>query len=133
MLEKDMIQQRGFRNVVEDGSMSGFQLRIRTPYYRGIWASLLEGANVTVDGEVFAKEDIRWTLAGTSFSLQELENSSGLRWQFDDAATLTVPKAGGLEPGLHEVKVELRFRASYMPENMQPWIERAQRKITLVA
>ena len=50
---------------------------------------------MTVDGEVFAREDIRWTLAGTSFTLQELENSSMLRWQFDDAATLTVPKAGG--------------------------------------
>ena len=37
MLEAHVIQTRGFTNV--DG---GFQVTVRCPYYRGIWASLLE-------------------------------------------------------------------------------------------
>ena len=132
MLEKEMIQLRGFKNVFVEGDPAGFQVRIRTPYYRGIWASLLEGAEVTVDGEKFAKETIQWTLGEKMYTLAELEASTDLRWQFDEAAVLTVPRPGGLATGTHDIKVSLFFRASYMPENMQPWVEHTQRSVTLV-
>ena len=46
MLEREMIQTHGFRNVTADGRITGFRVRIRIPYYRGVWASLLEGADV---------------------------------------------------------------------------------------
>ncbi len=131
MLEKDMIQSRGFKNVSKDGKLTGFQLRIRTPYYRGIWASLLEGADVSVDGEHFTRDKILWTLGGKTFTLAEVEASNDLRWQFDEAAVLTVPKAGGLAPGLHRIAVKLAFRASYMPPDMGAWITPAERTLTL--
>lgn len=131
MLEKGMIQSRGFRNLSKAGRMTGFQIRIRTPYYRGIWASLLEGADVSVDGEEFSREKILWTLGDKTFTLSELEASRDVRWPFDEAAVLILPKPGGLDIGMHEVRVKLAFRASYMPPDMGPWITNAERKIAL--
>ncbi|HTR25560.1 MAG TPA: DUF6379 domain-containing protein [Terriglobales bacterium] len=131
MLEKGMIQSRGFKVVSKDGKITGFQVRIRTPYYRGIWASLLEGADVSVDGEEFSRDKILWTLGNKTFTLSELEASRDVRWPFDEAAVLTVPKTGGLDVGMHDVRVKLVFRASYMPPDMGPWITVAERKIAL--
>jgi hypothetical protein len=131
MLEKEVIQLFGFRNVSKDGVTAGFQVRIRIPYYRGIWASLLEGADVAIDGEEFAREDILWTLGDRTLSLAELEAATEVRWPFDEPAVLTVPKPGGLAIGMHDVHVKLAFRASYMPPDMGPWITRCQRKLAL--
>ena len=50
MLETHVIQTKGFKNV-GDGEATGFQLAVRCPYYRGMWASLIEGVEVTVDGD----------------------------------------------------------------------------------
>jgi hypothetical protein len=131
MLEREMIQTHGFKNVAADGGIAGFQVRIRIPYYRGIWASLLEGADVAVDGEEFARSDILWTLGDKTLTLAELEAASDVRWPFDEPAVLTVPKPGGLAVGMHDVHVKLAFRASYMPPDMGPWITRGERKLAL--
>jgi len=131
MLEKDMIQMQGFRNVTAGGEATGFQVRIRIPYYRGIWASLLEGADVAVDGEEFSRDTILWTLGDRVLTLPELEGASDIRWPFDQPAVLTIPKPGGLDVGLHHVGVQLAFRASYMPPDMGPWIVRGERKLAL--
>jgi hypothetical protein len=131
MLERETIQTHGFRNVTTDGRITGFQIRIRIPYYRGVWASLLEGADVIVDGEEFSRDMIHWTLGGKTFTLPELEATSEVRWPFDEPAVLTVPKDGGLAVGVHDIHVQLAFRASYMPPDMGPWITRAERKLAL--
>ena len=132
MLEKGMIQSAGFKNVSKGTAVTGFQLRIRTSYYRGIWASLLEGADISVDGEAFPKENILWTLGERTFTLSELGAATDVRWPFDEAAILTVPKPGGLEVGMHDVRMKLAFRASYMPLEMGPWITDAEKKMALV-
>ena len=64
MLEYNLIQTRGFSNVVEDGRVTGFQLLLRMPNYRGAWGSLLEGVDVTVDGRAFSRDSTLWTLQG---------------------------------------------------------------------
>ena len=127
MLDKDVIQAKGFRNV--DG---GFQLAVRCPYYRGIWASLLEGVEVTVDGETFAADAIRWTLGGETSTTTELAAKTDARWPFEEPATLTVDKPGGLDPGLHDVEVSVTWRWSYIPVEMQPTTNISNRKLVLV-
>jgi hypothetical protein len=131
MLERDMIQQYGFKNLESGGETTGFQVRVRIPYYRGVWASLVEGADVTVDGEEFARAGILWTIGDRTLSLAEMEASTDVRWPFDEPATLSVAKPGGLGIGIHDVGVKLAFRASYMPPDMGPWITRTQRKLVL--
>jgi hypothetical protein len=128
MLEAHVIQTKGFKNV--DG---GFQVAVRCPYYRGIWASLLEGAQLTVDGETFAGDAVRWTLGGTTYTPAELAESVDLRWAFEEPAILTVDKPGGLEPGLHELEAAITWRWSYIPVEMQPTTNVSNRKLVLVS
>ncbi len=132
MLEEHIIQMKGFRNVAQDGQKTGFQVRVRSPYYRGIWLSLLEKASVTVDGQEFAPEQVRWTFGNESFASTELAQHPDKRWLFEEPAILTVDKPGGLEPGLHEVEVSITWRWSYIPVEMQPTTNISHKKLVLV-
>ena len=40
MLDKEVVQQRGFRNAYQNGQAVGFQVGHRSTYYRGIWLSM---------------------------------------------------------------------------------------------
>ena len=99
MLEYSIIQTRGFTSVAEDGRVTGFRLLVRMPNYRGAWGSLIDGADVTVDGRAFARESTRWTLRGRTFTLDELRRSTDLHWDLAELATITVPLDGGPAPG----------------------------------
>ncbi|MCZ4328304.1 C-glycoside deglycosidase beta subunit domain-containing protein, partial [Brachybacterium paraconglomeratum] len=49
LLERDILQATGFRNVRDgDGAITGFQIRLRMPSYRGMAASLIDGVAVRV-------------------------------------------------------------------------------------
>ena len=72
VLERELIQSRGFRNVQEGTDTVGFEIALRMPNYRGVWGSLIDGVAVTVDGQEWSREVPRWTLQGRSFSIQEL-------------------------------------------------------------
>ena len=37
-MEREIIQSVGFRNLVEDGVVTGFQFKVRLPYYRGVFS-----------------------------------------------------------------------------------------------
>lgn len=127
MLDTTMIQTRGFRN----GDAGGFEVRVRLPYYRGLWASLLEGAAVTVDGERYDAASIRWRLGGVEYTLGELTSSTTARWGVDEAATLLVPAPEPLGIGFHAVAVDLRLRMSYIPEELQPTISTEERRMVI--
>jgi hypothetical protein len=131
MLEAHVIQAKGFRNVGGD-EPTGFQVAVRCPYYRGIWASLLEGAELTVDGETYGAEDIRWTFGGATYKTGELAEETEARWPFEEPAVLTVDKEGGLDLGLHDVQVAVTWRWSYIPVEMQPTTNISSRKLVLV-
>jgi hypothetical protein len=105
---------------------------VRSPYYRGLWANLIEKPTVTVDGERFDGDTIRWTLPAGEFSFDELQQSADARWPLGHAAVLTVPRDGGLARGIHDVSLELRLRMSYIPEELQPSIWTAARKAVIV-
>lgn len=128
VLEVPMIQTRGFRNR-EDGG--GFQVRLRLPYYRGLWTSLIEGASVTVDGEHHPAETIAWSIGGDEYSLDELTSSADARWPVDIPAVLSVPRDQPLSIGLHDVTAELRLRMSYIPEELQPTIWTEERRLVI--
>lgn len=137
MLEEQLIQAAGFRNVGPEDAPTGFQLRVRSPYYRGLWGNLIEKPTVTVDGEEFAGDDIVWTLpagpsGATDYTFDELQRSPDARWPMDAPAVLTVPKPGGLARGIHDVTLELRLRMSYIPEELQPSIWTTTRKAAIV-
>jgi hypothetical protein len=115
MLEKPCIQSRGFKNVEENGKIIGFQVNIRSLYYRGLWLSQLRPATVTVDGELFSGEQITWTINGVTYTQIEMAQLGTVHWGLLEPATLTVAKAGGLEPGSHEIEVNYTYSCSYFP------------------
>lgn len=132
LLERELLQSIGFRNVREGGEITGFQLRLRMPSYRGMAASLIDGVAVKVGDHVDVAPDVPlWTLQGNTYTLQQLWDSDGVRWPLEDAAVITVPHPGGLPDGIHEVTVELRLRMSYIPIEHQPSTYRVTRHITL--
>ena len=115
MLDFPIIQGRGFRNVVEDGRVTGFSFQLRNPNYRGGAASMLDGIEVVVDGERIPDHVPLWTLQGRTLTLDELRASTDVRWQLDEPATITVPKPGGLSVGVHQLEVTVYLRRSYFP------------------
>jgi sugar phosphate isomerase/epimerase len=132
MLEYGIIQTRGFTNVVEDGRVTGFSVLLRMPNYRGAWGSLLDGAEVTVDGQAFPREATRWTLGGRTYTLAELQASSGVHWDLDQPATITVSLEGGLSAGVHDVAVTVLLRSPYIPAFVLPLRFADRRELTIV-
>jgi hypothetical protein len=133
VLERELIQSRGFRNVQEGTDTVGFEIALRMPNYRGLWGSLIDGAAVTVDGREWSREEPRWTLQGRTFSIEELRRSTDVRWQLDELATITLPLEGGLAVGVHDVRVDIALYAPYIPAQFQPSIFTSQRKVTVLA
>ncbi|GAA5026745.1 sugar phosphate isomerase/epimerase [Microbacterium fluvii] len=132
LLERDLIQSVGFRNVREGGEITGFQFRLRMPSYRGMAASLIDGVAVRIPGVVDVAPDVPlWTLQGRTYTLQELWDGEGVRWQLEEAAIVTVPLPGGLPDGIHELSVDLRLRMSYIPLEHQPSRYQVTKHVTL--
>ncbi|WP_439592922.1 C-glycoside deglycosidase beta subunit domain-containing protein [Microbacterium sp.] len=132
LLERDLIQSVGFRNVREGGEIIGFQFRVRMPSYRGMTASLIDGIGVSIPGLVDVAADVPlWTLQGTTYTLAELWESDGVRWPLEEAAVVTVPLPGGLPDGIHELSIDLRLRMSYIPVEHQPSTYRVTKHVTL--
>jgi hypothetical protein len=115
MLEKPCIQLRGFRNVERDEKIIGFQVNIRSLYYRGLWLSQLRPATVTVDGESFSGDQITWTINDVTYTQAEMANLGDVHWGLLEPATLTVAREGGLESGSHEIEVSFTYSCSYFP------------------
>ena len=132
MLEFPTIQGQGFRNVVEDGRVTGFSFRLRNPNYRGGPASMLDGVEVVIDGERIPDHVPLWTLQGRTMTLEEMRASTDVRWQLDEPATITVPKPGGLSTGVHSLEVTIFLRRSYIPPLIARTYFRAAAKTVIV-
>jgi hypothetical protein len=115
MFDKYMICDDGFRNVVENGVVNGFQLGARLPYYRGLGLSMIEGIGIRIDGEVVPREQIRFSVRGRSWTLAEMETEVEERWEMGEIATLIVVRPGGLARGEHTIELTEQLRISYLP------------------
>jgi len=115
MFDKYLIGENGFRNVAEDGSVTGFQIQVRITYYRGLGLSMVEGFDINVDGKQFPRAAVSFTLRGRTFTFRQMETEYDERWEMGEWAQLTLPLPGGLAPGKHRVSVVEYLRVSYVP------------------
>ena len=118
-MEKQVIQSVGFRNIYEDGKAVGFQLKIRLPYYRGVFLSQIKPGSLTVDGETFTKEQITWRVNGESYTAGEMRQDWHTHWHPLEPAVLIVKKEGGLAQGYHDIQYSYCVTHSYMPPEME--------------
>lgn len=115
MNEKYMICRDGFKNILCDGKVVGFQLLVRLPYYRGIPLSLVNDIQINVDGEEFPRSALTLTTGcGYPFTLDEMATVTKYRWEFGERAILSVKKDGGLAPGPHTVEVRIHKNITYL-------------------
>lgn len=115
MFDNKMICTDGFANVVENGEVVGFAFLARLPYYRGLGLSMVEDIGVTVDGVPVARDAIRFSVRGRSWTLDAMETEYGDRWNFGEKARITVAHPGGLSAGSHRIELAERLRISYLP------------------
>lgn len=118
-MEKQVIQSVGFRNIKESGAVTGFQFKVRLPYYRGLFLSQIRPGTLWVDGERFEKEDIIWNINGEDYTYEDMKTDWKTHWGVMTPAVLKVKKEGGLAQGWHELKYGFCFTSSYMPPAMQ--------------
>lgn len=116
MFDKYILCEGSLANVSEDGHVSGFRVDVRIAYYRGLNLSMVEGFDLTVDGEFFPRESNRFFLRGKTYTLDEMETEYKERWEMIEGATLLVSKPGGLTPGQHRTAVVEYLRVSYVPD-----------------
>ena len=115
MMDNKMICTEQFENVVENGETIGFAFLGRLPYYRGLGLSMIEDIAVTVDGEAIARAEVRLSVRGKTYTLDEMESVYDDRWNFGEKARIIALKAGGLSAGTHKIEFAVRMRVSYLP------------------
>ena len=115
MFDKYIICENGFQNVTAGGKVTGFQLRARLPYYRGLGISMVEDLSLKVDGEIVPRQALRVTLHGSTYTLDEMEKEYDDRWEFGEEGLVTIDKPGGLTPGKHKIELSPSLRISYLP------------------
>lgn len=115
MFEQYLVCEDGFRNVVTEGTIVGFEVKLRIPYYRGIALSLINSIDLEIDGVSFPREDMTFSVETGSFPYNELSTAINNRWEFGEKATLFVKKEEGLSEGTHNVHAIVNLRISYLP------------------
>lgn len=115
MLERETVQHRGFRNVVKNGEVIGFQVCVRQQAYRGTFLSEHRVGPVIVDGVEYPPEQQIWTIGGIEYTVKEMENLGRVIWPLYETATIFIKKPGGLSQGEHEVQAIFGHIASYIP------------------
>lgn len=115
MFDKYIICEQGFRNVSEGSKVTGFQFKARLPYYRGLGISMVEDLAVKLDSREIPRSDIRVTLHGNTYTLDQMESEPDDRWEFGEEGTVIVEMHGGLAPGNHKIEMAPHLRISYLP------------------
>jgi hypothetical protein len=125
MFEKYLLVRHDFMNVSQNGQIIGFQVKIKIPYYRGVYLSQIESVKLKVNDEEFNSDVMTLSVPEhgpkipdspmKTYTFKELATATTSRWFFGDAAILTVKKPGGLKPGCYTVQLALRARNSYVP------------------
>lgn len=121
MAGRQIYNPNGFKNIEKDGQTIGFQFEMKAQYYRGMTLSIVRKLDVEIDGEAVSREDIRFSVNGETFTMDEMKTviDSDYRWEFGDFATISVLKDGGLSKGTHHIKVLQVIAPSYMPFELE--------------
>lgn len=114
MYEKHMLSRDDIQSVVENGIGTGFTVKLRIPYYRGVCLSLVEDIQVRFNNRLFTRDQLTFSVGGETFTFTEMATMTTIRWEFGEKATVFVPLPGGIPLGMHRVEVSVTIRLSYM-------------------
>jgi len=115
MYPRNMFVPNSFKNIEKNGNTVGFEFGCKIQYYRGVTLSIIRDIVVEIDGVKVDRDNLRFTIDGDSFTLDEMETVVSYRWRFGQAATITVCLEGGLSEGEHFIRSTQIIAPSYMP------------------
>jgi hypothetical protein len=115
MYDQHIIFPGSVRNERSGDTLTGWSLGMRLPYYRGQILSAVEDIALTVDGHKVPREQLRFTVRGNTYTLDELETEYVQRWEFGEVAQVSVQQPGGLAAGPHSLSASVQLRISYLP------------------
>lgn len=115
MFDKYIIVGEAFKNIEENGKVTGFQFGLRLPYYRGVVLSLVGETKLTVDGEVYPLNKMKVTIGEKTYPMDKLIDEPVNKWEFGETGIVTVEKPGGLPAGAHKLEISQHMRISYVP------------------
>lgn len=111
---KQMLLPEDVEDVVVNGIPTGFNVKLRIPYYRGVSLSLVEDLTIKYDNEVYSKEVLTFTTQDGTFNFKEMETMTAHRWEFGEKAVVFAPRLGGFGMAHHRVEAIVAIRVSYM-------------------
>ena len=125
MFDNNVFIADSCKNVTENGTVIGYEMKTNITYYRGIPLSMVEYVKVAADGEEVPAEDIRISLDQEDwFSLKEAETVTTYKWEYGEPLYVRVLKEGGLSKGSHKVKLTIATRTAYIPVPLEGIKER---------
>jgi hypothetical protein len=113
--QKYMLDKADVKNVVlKNGNRPGFILKMQIPYYRGVALSMVDDLFVKVNGQLFEKEQLVFSVDGFDYTWPMIETVTTLRWEYGTKATIYVPLDGGLTvTPVNRIEVGCAIRMSY--------------------
>lgn len=117
--------------MYQEGRPIGFQLQVKTAYYRGTFLDIIGTFDIAVDGAKFSRDQLRLTVAGRTFTMDEAGRTEDVHWDFGTPMLITILTPGGLKPGIHDVEVSQVMNPSYVPPNV--FRATGSKRMTLVA
>ena len=123
LFEKYIICEDGFGNLYDEkGEGTGFQLKVRLPYYRGVRLSLIDDLRITVDGKTYPRSSITVTLGVDTFTLDQMLTMWNYYWKFGQIGTVTVHCTKDFERMIssdcNKVEVGIDLRIAYADFNV---------------
>lgn len=104
---------------VHDGVLS---LELWLPWYRAMPLSVVEVAELVVDGQALSLDGAELEVNGKRFPLSALPELVGENWFVQDSAYLHVPTEPLALNGMHDVELLVRLYPPYIP--MLTWATR---------
>lgn len=116
MFDNNVFIEGTCKNVEENGTVIGFEMKTHITYYRAIPLSMVNYLKVAVDGEEVPAKDIRFAVDPYDwFTLEEMKTVGTIKWEYGTPGTVRVLKEGGLSKGEHEVRLTVCTRTAYIP------------------
>lgn len=116
MFDNYVLSNNSLKNVKKDGQTTGYEMRTRITYYRGIPLSMVHDIQIEVDDKQVPREKIRFSLDGELyFTLDEMTTVTAYKWEYGQEAIIFVEQEGGLQEGQHKIKLTQVTRVAYIP------------------
>ncbi len=118
MYDPYILTDIGSRNVWEAGKRVCYAVNITINYYRGLPLSCVDEITLTVDGEGVDPKSMYLQHEGKEVPYLDILKDDfpmDFYWVYGKLLRILVKKDGGIEQGVHKVKLTLGTRRSYTP------------------